>query len=666
MRTPRRTASLPARTGGRATRPGRLARNCARLLALAVVSLSLVFALPTSAGADPEDICDAEEWHEQWQDCLEEAKSQGNDDGSWPPGDTDSECKEPPIPGSPDSGMAGWFASEPDWYSDPAYQDGNYTVPSGQYSKYGYAGYELPQYDMGCFDSFVPDGDGVGNSLANLEFTMSTGIIGASNGLREAAWDPGGLWGWADDFIETASQAIMDKVFSVFGAITLVLVGLYLIWRSRQADMSIAVTTAGWAVLVMVLVIAVAQWPVQAAERADSTLVAGLSTVQSSLDPVDTAGCTGTCEEVRTPAEKSSDMVTGEVLYLNWIRATLGQDPEPTYLENNDGEPVNDDNGDPIVDGGNAAYKYGAALYDAQALSWEEVERARSSPGERSEIIEQKQEQWQYLAETIKEEDPEAYESLTGAKGWDRVGAGFLALLSAIFFALFDITASLLIILGFLMIRWAIVAIPLLGTIAMLRPASGGFKRMMSAVLAAAINVVVFGIAAVVYLFAVAQILSASLAGWLQVLLIGLTGIVGWMLLRPYRRVTSLRGGSSIAEAAFGRRRHTEKEKEKVIVKDHAARRESDSEEPPDARGDPKERRESTTARSRRSRAETAADSGGDASAGLPPRPTPGQGTRSEPPRRAGSRANYSVYRPSGERADSRAGDRPMATVRPD
>ena len=47
------------------------------------------------------------------------------------------------------------------------------------------------------------------------------------------------------------------------------------------------------------------------------------------------------------------------------------------------------------------------------------------------------------VAEQIQTEDPEAYEYLTGTKGMERIGAGFIALLASIMFALFDLTASL-------------------------------------------------------------------------------------------------------------------------------------------------------------------------------------------------------------------------------
>ncbi len=46
------------------------------------------------------------------------------------------------------------------------------------------------------------------------------------------------MWGWADPLVEKATQSIYNQVFTVFGAITLAIVGVYLLWRSRQAEMS--------------------------------------------------------------------------------------------------------------------------------------------------------------------------------------------------------------------------------------------------------------------------------------------------------------------------------------------------------------------------------------------------------------------------------------------
>ncbi len=46
---------------------------------------------------------------------------------------------------------------------------------------------------------------------------IATAVIGASNALRERAWDPQSMWGWADPLVEQATKAVYEKVFSVFG-----------------------------------------------------------------------------------------------------------------------------------------------------------------------------------------------------------------------------------------------------------------------------------------------------------------------------------------------------------------------------------------------------------------------------------------------------------------
>jgi hypothetical protein len=212
------------------------------------------------------------------------------------------------------------------------------------------------------------------------------------------------------------------------------------------------------------------------------------------------------------------------MLYRNWLRGVLGSADSET------------------------AKKYGRALYDAKSFTWEEAEKLRANPDTRTATIGEKNAQWIKVAEQIKTEDPEAYEYLKGTQGMERIGAGFIAILAALFFALFDITASILVLLGFLIFRWAVIAAPILGTIGLLRPASAGIRRLANAVVAAVFNIAIFGTGAAVYLLAVDFIMSTpSLPGWLQVVLVWLCGVVGWLLLRPYRRITQLGGRDGTA-----------------------------------------------------------------------------------------------------------------------
>jgi len=70
---------------------------------------------------------------------------------------------------------------------------------------------------------------------------------------------------------------------------------------------------------------------------------------------------------------------------------------------------------------------------------------------------------------------------------------------------------------------------------------------------AAIFNIAIFGTGAAIYLFAVDLIMNtASLPGWLQVVLVWLVGVVGWLLLRPYRRITQLGGRDPAATIHSG------------------------------------------------------------------------------------------------------------------
>ena len=491
------------------------------LLALVTVPWSALRATPAAAAPAPprapSNLCSVEQWQADFRACVAKLQEVA---------ESEVECRNAPTPGAPDAGLAGWFASRP--------ESATRTGVTWLYSNYGYAGYSYSTYDLdnGCVSALTHPEYRFTTMVANAEFMLATAVIGAANALRERAWSPKTMWGWADPLVEQATRAIYQKVFTVFGVITLCVVGLYLIWRSRQSDMSAAMTTAGWAIVVMVAVTALAAWPVKAANFADGALVSTLGVVHDAVGPSSKGTPRGecvlpnpdACVDRRPPSVRASDTVTETMLYRNWLRGVLGSAESET------------------------AKKYGRALYDAKSFTWGEIETLRDNPNLRDATIAAKKQQWARVAQQIKAEDPEAYEYLQGTRDMERIGAGFIALLAALLFAMFDITASLLVLLGFLIFRWAVVAAPILGTIGLLRPASAGIRRLANAVVAAIFNIAIFGTGAAIYLFAVDLVMSTpTLPGWLQVVLVWLCGVVGWLLLRPYRRITQLGGKDSTA-----------------------------------------------------------------------------------------------------------------------
>jgi uncharacterized membrane protein len=503
-----------------------------RLATLAVIAFAVIVFpqqpasahLPSSAAAATAglaaSLCSVEEWQVDPGGCVKRLPEVVG---------ARATCLNPPPPDTPDSGLGGWFAQRPPESKRPGFV--------GRYTTSGYAGYAYTTYDIGCAQTLMHPDYKFENTVANGEFMAAVGVIGAANALRERAWDPGTMWGWADPLVEQATKSVYQRVFTVFGGVTLAIVGIYLLWRSRQAQMSLAMTTAGWAILVMVVVTALAAWPVQSARIADSALVTSLTSVHNAVGPpaqtTPADECPlpnpDACVDHRSPALRASDTAVDTMLYRNWLRGMLGSADSVT------------------------AQKYGYALYVARTFTWEELQDARSSPQSRDELIRDKADEWMRIAEQIKTEDPEAYQYLQGTNGMERIGAGFIALLSALMFAMFDLTASLLVLLGFLIFRWAVIAAPIIGTVGILRPASGGFRRLTHSVVAALFNIVVFGTGAAIYLHAVDLIMNTpTIPGWLQVVLVLLCGIVGWLLLRPYRRITQLGGKDPLAAIAAG------------------------------------------------------------------------------------------------------------------
>lgn len=523
-------ALIGRRVGGTDAAFNRAAKLRKRLAASVLATAFLAVAVllfPHQAAAvaspsrapSPNDFCSIEEFARDPLGCVQRLGQVV---------DQELHCLHPPSPAAPDSGLAGWFASRPSASARSGV--------TGLYMNFGYAGYFYTTYNQ-CFafDSKFE------NTIANAEFMLATAVVGAANALRERAWDAGSLFDWADPLVSKATRALYEEVFTVFGVITLIVVGLYLLWRSRQAEMSAAVTTTGWALLVMVVVTALAAWPETSAKVADQALVTSLQTIHDAVGPpkkdIPPAQCQApdpaACRDNRPPALRASDTAVETILYRNWLRGFLGSADSET------------------------ARKYGRIMYEAQSLSWDEQQAIADDPARREALLRQKADVWRNFAGRIKAEDPAAYEYLTGERGIERIGAGFIALLSAIMFALFDVTASILVLLGFLIFRWAVIAAPLIGTIGLLRPASAGFRRLVNAVVAALFNIVIFGTGSAIYLFAFDLIMSTpALPGWLQVVLVWLCGVVGWLLLRPYRRITQLGGGDSTAVIASAGRWH--------------------------------------------------------------------------------------------------------------
>lgn len=471
---------------------------------------SIVWASPAQAA--PGGACSLEEWRADMTGCIGRLGDAV---------DSKTGCVTAPTPGSPASGMPGWFsATQP----DAALRDG----VLGPYSRYGTGGYGLDTFDLGCLGTVKHPDLTAWNMAASTEFSFAASTMGFANSLRERAYDPGSMWDWADGFLEEVTTAIYRYVFNIFGAISLAILGLFLVWQSRVGNMSRTVQLTAWALFVIVATTGVAKYPVRSAHVADTSaqsLLGGLHSIVGPRPqniPADQCVLGGqACVDSRPVAVRASDVAVDAVLYKPWLRAMLGTADSQTAL------------------------KYGPALYDATTLSWGEATRADQSPELRKQLIEHKAQDFNKIAEQIRTEDPLAYEHLQGIHGNDRFGSGLVALLSAFVFAFFDVIASVIILLGFGLFRYAIIAFPLLATFGVFMPASGPLRRVMNMSATAFVNIVVFGAAAGVYLTAMSVIFSSTMPGFVQIVVLAMTAVLMLKILRPDRRFLHAATGRS-------------------------------------------------------------------------------------------------------------------------
>jgi hypothetical protein len=438
------------------------------------------------------------------------------------------DCATPPAPSRPDAGIAGGISSRPDYQLDKP--KSFWTEPDrdwqpNSYDVYGYAGLGFDNYDLGCGPSIARDAGAEGyNTLANLLFTPTVWLVAGDNALREIAYDPNKIWGWTNDLVSKASKTLRDRIFTPWGSLALILVGGWLLWGARGGKLSDAVTTAGWAILVMLVVTVVANWPLQSSRLADGAMTGAIDRVATTISGQQVAA-----DDPRTPAQRASARTTDLVLYRTWLRGTLGSDTSST------------------------AKKYGPLLFQAKAISWVEAEDMDRSAADRDRILAQKKALWKDTAAKIKTEDPQAYEYLTGKRGAEKLGSSFVGLFSAMAVTPFDLAANVLILLAFLIMRLAVVFLPVLGAIGLLAPASGPLRKLAMTVVAALFNTVVFGLGSAVYLLCLELIMNtASLAGWQQVFLLWICGLVLWLILRPYRKITQLAGKDPFGELTGG------------------------------------------------------------------------------------------------------------------
>lgn len=396
------------------------------------------------------------------------------------------DCKEPPNPERPGSGMVGAI--------DPA------PVGVGEsgsaYDEVGYAGLVWHTYDLGCGPQGITNPNALVDTwLGNEMFNIGKNLVGATNGLHYALLS-GDLLAPLDGVIATGTVALYDSVFTPwFGLVALVLAVLLFryIW---QGDLATIGKRTMWALAGLWFASATYLTPLVYTHALDDVVITGTSAVQA-----------GFLREVGVDERDAlPTLLHDQVVYNNWVRGEFGTPDSPQAKE------------------------LGRELLRAQAWTKEEVLRGEDAgpPAEKKQAF-----------EDVAAKMGGAYGYFQGVDG-SRTGAGILAMLQSFAFASFQLLAKATILLAQVLLRVLILAGPLIGLVALVYHQ---VLRTIGRVAGAAVlNVVVISAMAGLHTLVLTWIFD-PLRGFsvlTQILLAGLITIVFLMIGKPVRRMRQM------------------------------------------------------------------------------------------------------------------------------
>ncbi|GAB2688797.1 hypothetical protein GCM10027271_60020 [Saccharopolyspora gloriosae] len=416
------------------------------------------------------------------------------------------DCKEPPSPERPQSGMVGAIDRAPLGTG----------VPGSPYDEFGYAGHVWHNYDLGCGPQGMMNPNALVDTwLGNELFNVSKNLVGATNGLHYALVN-GNLMGPLDDLIATGTVALYDSVFTPwFGVAALVLAVLLFryIW---QGDLATIGKRTMWALAGLWFASATYLTPMIYTHALDEVVITGTSVVQSGfLQQVGVGDATNSL-----PTELHE-----QVVYNNWLRGEFGAPDAPE------------------------AERFGPQLLRAQAWTKQEVE-ANADKGPATP----KTDAFTDVASQL--QSTSAYGYFQGKDG-SRVGAAMLSLVQGLAFASFQLMAKAAILLAQVLLRVLILAGPLIGLVALL---NHQVLRAVGRIAGAAmLNVLVIAAMAGLHTWVLMWIFNGPTPFdvLLQILLAGLVTIVFIMIGKPVHRMgqmvqLSVGGNGGVAQASRG------------------------------------------------------------------------------------------------------------------
>lgn len=437
-------------------------------------------------------------------------------------------CAAAPEPASPLTGLPGKLYGKPATASDTdPFSSTNVKIAD----VYGYS-YRWVNYDNGC----VPGSDALPKAqtgMANFLMGGSAAVSAFTHGLFSLVVTPD-FMAPLDGVLTSATHAIKGGFWDPWVTAIMVLVAAGVPIAAMRAEVSSAVTTVGWALLVLVGATYVMSYPVSSARAVDELVQTTIATSARGIGVANEAygppvpGNEGreSANEAQAAIDDMFDTINRDLFYDAWLEGTLGTSDSAV------------------------ARTYGPDLFRASHLSWSEAETVQNDPDAGQAIIEAKKDLWVRTAAAVERDDSGAYQQLTGNNGrWD--AAGTVALRVALMMP-FLAVAAVFIVVAYVVTRVFVPLAPAFGVLGLLYVAQDWVIAVLKQVGRFIILGPAFFVAALANLLLDTAVLDSDLAFGLKLVIVAAIPFVLFKLLRPGRAVLGARTTRRMARSDLG------------------------------------------------------------------------------------------------------------------
>ncbi|MEV8026833.1 hypothetical protein [Cellulosimicrobium funkei] len=428
-------------------------------------------------------------------------------------------CAPAPEPASPFAGLPGKLYGKPATASD----GDPFTDPGVKIADvYGYD-YAWVDYDNGC----IPGSDVLPKAQTGIANFLTAGAASVSaftHSLFSLVVRPD-FMSPLDGVLTDATDAIKGGFWDPWATVILILVAAGVLLAAARSEVSTAVTTVGWALLVLVGATFIMSYPVASAQAVDSLVQTTVAASARGIG-VDDGGSRTGANSAQSGIDSMFDTINRDTYYSAWLEGTLGS-------------------ADSAV-----AREYGPDLFHASHLTWSEAETVRDDPDAGRAIVDAKKALWVKTAAAVEGADSGAYAHLTGEKGrWD---ATAMVVVRVGLMMPFLVVAAIFIVIAYVATRVFVPLAPGLAVVGLLYSAQGWVIRVLKQVGRFIILGPVFFVAALANLLLDTAVLDSDLAFPLQLVIVAAIPFVLFKLLRPGHAMPGSRSLGRMARAGLG------------------------------------------------------------------------------------------------------------------